>query len=184
MKNYKIVCFVLGGLNGGIYVKLTHKDSVKFIKLSYCTPLFNDYGEWRISFDVIDKFDETQVKDKNQYFNIDLDTINFENLFNELNKEYDESCDDNYNWDDIIIYSKYRAPTEEEMISDRQTLKDYNIGEFLTQYNLEKKALENFIRIEKFKPQNEIENVCFQFLKTILENSDLIFKSERTIYLI
>lgn len=179
MQNYlKFVGTTLGRYNGKVFFSLNGE----IIVFDYVTPLFNDYNEWRISVEVLDNtISEDNFIPQLMPFEIDTTTINIKTLIKDCQIENCIDQEDLYGLDNILTYVEYRKPTDDEMKDSKMSIEDYNIGKFLTIFNLTEDKFNDMIKLEDFKPQNEVEKIALIVLLTIVENHNIIYNSQNLI---
>jgi hypothetical protein len=180
----KLLGMVISSLNGKVYCSLGEE----LVVLEYCSPMFNDYGEWRVSLTHKKNFDIENIPNK-KLFDIDLSKVDSNKLKEFIHapisltqQEKDEGFyldedNDTWEWDQLLTYVKYREPTQEEMEEEGNTIKDYNVGEFVYNDN------SDLIPINDFKIDNEVQNIGMIFLKSVLENQDKIFSTEPQVFI-
>jgi len=170
----KLVGANISSLNGALFFE-NNKD---VIKVSYGTPHFNDYNEWRI--DELQLYKDVNIKEYtcNLIFDVDVSNINLDNLNNIIKELEGESDDDNTLMYEMLTFVEYRAPTKEEMEYEGNTIEDYKVGKFIFAGEDREES-----KFEEFKPNDEITNLSLIVLNGLLDNKDKIYKTKPQIFL-
>lgn len=180
----ELINTVLGSCNGKSCFKVGEDN---LITLEYITPKYNDYNEWKVSI-TYEKNVNTNLTLKDKKFDLDFSNINDKDLIEYLeqlkldtNNELFYIDDDNVlNYEDVLTYVHYRKPTYEEMKeSGNYNLEDYNIGEFIYTDDNEM----DLVLLNEFKPNNILNEICFSYLKKILEKKEEIYSSKISVIL-
>lgn len=159
--------------------------------------MLNDYGEWRMGFAHRKTFDITEFQNKEGQipdfpFGINLEKFIYTDIICKLiNDEFKLAAEEgyetteNYEWDDILTHVKYRAPTEEEMKNDGNSIEDYKIGEFI--YNCDyssNEPKEELIKLEEFEKslkvassENAVKLLVLIVLKSLRKNTDILYNN-------
>lgn len=180
----------LGALNGYVYLNaISSTGENKILAFEYCTPFFNDYGEWRISIAELDKTKFETYKDINQIVNdvlIKIAPIDIDKLFKEIELF---TYENEFGIDDFITYTKYTAPTYEELQSVHKTIDDYLVGEYLHYNEIDHTKNEEDCKyvtnkkLEDFEANYEIQKLALNILLSLISMKDKIFKSSKSIYM-